>query len=435
MQFQVMAKPSGAMCNLRCSYCFYTEKESLYGNTSTFRMPSNVLESYIRQSIECQRTREYQFAWQGGEPTLLGIDFFREVVSLQEKYAAGKKVNNSIQTNGVLLDDEWCNFFKEHTFLIGLSIDGPREFHDRYRIKGDGSPTFDAVVAGLEKLQKHEVSYNTLTVVNDHNSRQPLEVYRFLKSIGDGHMQFIPAVERLPTKNEADFGLDFAIPPYNGEVDGNHNLTSWSITPERLASFYISIFDEWVRNDVGQVFVQFFEVALGNWLGAGPGLCQFSPKCGTAGALEHNGDLYTCDHYVYPRHKLGNIMDTPLSELMSSQQQQQFGSAKLDSLPECCKVCEVRSACHGDCPKHRFVETRGDAQGLSYLCMAYKKIFTHMAPYLGVLADLVQARRPAQEVMGILKQKELGNRHALPSRNAACPCGSGKKYKRCCGFN
>lgn len=433
MQFQVMAKPAGASCNLSCTYCFYTEKESLYGGPAPFRMAPETLESFIRQSIECQDTPEYQFAWQGGEPTLLDVDYFREVVALQKKYADGRKVTNTIQTNGTLLTEDWCRFFKEHDFLVGLSIDGPRELHDRFRVKGNGQPTFDAVMSGQKLLKKHNVSFNTLTVVNDENSRQPLDVYRFLKTIGEGHMQFIPVVERLPDAAAESLGLDFAIPPLGGDLVGSYRLTPWSVSPERLAHFYISIFDEWVRNDVGRVFVQFFEVAMGNWLGAGPGLCQFSPKCGMAGALEHNGDLYSCDHYVYPKHKLGNIMETPLVVLMQSEAQQKFGSAKLDSLPECCKVCEVRTACHGDCPKHRFVESPDDGPGLSYLCEAYKKVFSHMAPYLSIMADLVQRGRSASEIMGILKQHEMSSRHPAPGRNKPCPCGSGRKYKRCCG--
>jgi uncharacterized protein len=270
-------------------------------------------------------------------------------------------------------------------------------------------------------------------VVNDGNSRQPLEVYRFLKAVGDGHMQFIPAVERFPDEASKELGMDFATPPIGEYQPGNKQLTPWSVKPEQLANFYISIFDEWVRNDVGQVFVQFFEVAIGNWLGAGPGLCQFSPKCGMAGALEHNGDLYSCDHYVYPRHKLGNIMETPLAELMQSVQQQKFGNSKLDSLPGCCINCEVRPACHGDCPKHRFVETPDDGPGLSYLCKAYKKIFTHMGPYLGILADLVKTGRAAPEVMGILRQQEMSRGYSVQGRNSLCLCGSGRKYKRCCG--
>ena len=433
MHFQVMAKPSGASCNLGCTYCFYTEKENLYSGPAPLRMPPEVLESFIRQYIECQDTPEVQFAWQGGEPTLLGIDYFRSVVSLQEKYAEGKKVTNTIQTNGTLLTDDWCRFFKKYGFLVGLSIDGPRELHDRYRVKGNGRPTFDTVMSGLALLRKHKVSFNTLTVVNDHNSLQPLEVYRFLKRIGDGHMQFIPAVERLPDDAAENLGLGLAIPPFTGDTAGSSRLTPWSVSPKRLANFYISIFDEWVRHDVGTVFVQFFDVALGNWLGAGSGLCHFSPKCGMAGALEHNGDLYSCDHYVYPEHKLGNIMETPLSELMESVTQRRFGSAKLDSLPECCKVCEVRPACHGDCPKHRFAETPDGGPGLSYLCKAYKAIFNHMAPYLKVMAELAQAGRPVPDVMKILEQQGMNRRPSAPGRNAPCPCGSGRKYKRCCG--
>jgi uncharacterized protein len=431
MHFQVMAKPSGASCNLGCTYCFYTEKENLFEDPGPFRMPPEVLESFIRQYIECQDTPEVQFAWQGGEPTLLGIDYFRSAVSLQGKYAAGKKVTNTIQTNGTLLTDDWCRFFKKHKFLVGLSIDGPRKLHDRYRIKASGSPTFDKVMSGLQLLRKHRVSFNTLTVVNDHNSLQPLKVYRFLKKNADGHMQFIPAVERLADDAAESLGLDLSIPPFNGDKAVNSSLTQWSVSPKRLANFYIRIFDEWVRNDVGKVFVQFFDVALGNWLGAGSGLCHFSPTCGMAGALEHNGDLYSCDHYVYPRHKLGNIMETQLAELMVSATQQKFGRAKLDSLPECCKVCEVQPACHGDCPKHRFAETPDGGPGLSYLCEAYKTIFNHMAPYLSVMAELIQAGRPAPDIMGIIRQ--MGTDTPTTGRNATCPCGSGRKYKRCCG--
>jgi uncharacterized protein len=396
-------------------------------------MPPEVLESFIRQHIACQDTPEVQFAWQGGEPTLLGIDYFRSVVSLQEKYAAGKTVTNTIQTNGTLLTDAWCRFFKKHGFLVGLSIDGPQKLHDRYRVKGNGQPTFHTVMSGLAMLKKYKVSFNTLTVVNDHNSRYPIEVYRFLKRIGDGHMQFIPAVERLPDDAARNLGLTLSIPPPGGNMTGTPRLTTWSVPSRQLANFYIKIFDEWVRHDVGKVFVQFFDVALGNWLGAGSGLCQFSPTCGVAGALEHNGDLYSCDHYVYPRHKLGNIMETPLSELMQSMTQQQFGSAKLNSLPGSCLACEVRPACHGDCPKHRFTVTPEGEPGLSYLCQAYKAIFSHMAPYLRVMAELIEAGRPVPDVMQILQRQGMNRRHSAPGRNAPCACGSGRKFKRCCG--
>ena len=433
MPFQVMAKPAGPSCNLGCTYCFYTEKENLYGGPSRFQMPFDVLESFIQQYIDSQDSPEVQFAWQGGEPTLLGLDYFRAVVALQEKYAGSKKVTNSIQTNGTLLTDDWCRFFKKYDFLVGLSIDGPRELHDRYRIKANGRPSFDAVMSGLKLLKKHAVSFNTLTVVNDDNAQKPLDVYRFLKKAGDGYMQFIPAVERLPDETAKELGLDLAIAPFSGDRTENSRLTPWSVSPKHLANFYISIFDEWVRQDVGTIFVQFFDVALGNWLGAGSGLCQFSPTCGMAAALEHNGDLYSCDHYVYPQHKLGNIMETPLSELMTSVTQQKFGSEKQDGLPQCCKVCEVRPACHGDCPKHRFVETSEGGPGLSYLCEAYKEIFKHMAPYLGVMAQLIKAGRPVPEIMQIVDRQGKSNRFSPPGRNAPCPCGSGRKYKRCCG--
>jgi len=422
MHFQVMTKPSGALCNLRCTYCFYTEKENLYNGQAQFRMAPELLESFVRQYIDCQDTAEVQFAWQGGEPTLLGVDYFESVVSLQQKYSAGKKVTNTIQTNGTLLTDDWCKFFKKNDFLVGLSIDGPQELHDKYRIKGNGTPTFDAVMSGLALLKKHKVSFNILTVVNDQNSLQPLEVYKFLKRIGDGHIQFIPAVERLPEDTDENLGLHLALPPFTGDVNGKLRITPWSVLPERLAEFYISIFDQWLRNDVGTVFVQFFDVALGNWLGAGSGLCHFSPTCGTGGALEFNGDLYSCDHYVYPQHNLGNIMETPLLELMASEKQGGFGSAKLESLPECCKVCEVLTACHGDCPKHRFVRTPAEGPCVSYLCKAYKRIFIHMAPYLSVMADLLQSGRPAQDIMEILKQHEIEKRSAAPGRNTLCPC-------------
>ena len=379
MKFQIMAKPAGPACNLRCTYCFYTEKEHLYGDVGRYRMSGEVLESYIRQYIASHDTPEIAFAWQGGEPTLLGLNYFKKVVALQRKYAHGKTITNSIQTNGTLLTEEWCRFFMEHDFLVGLSIDGPPELHDQFRISAGGTPSSEKVLEGAKLLSAHGVAFNTLTVVNNVNADHPLTVYRFLKEIGDGHMQFIPAVEREADASAQDLGLNLALPPLGEELTAPSPVTGWSVTPGQLAHFYKSIFDEWVRNDVGQMFVQFFDVALGNWLGAGSGLCQFAPVCGMAGALEHNGDLYSCDHYVYPRTKLGNILETPLGELMTSEKQQKFGRAKLDHLPECCMDCEVRTACHGDCPKHRFMQTSEGQLGVSYLCEAYKQIFTHQS--------------------------------------------------------
>ena len=409
MHFQVMAKPVGAACNLKCVYCYYTEKKSLYDSPAPWKMPLEVLETFIQQYIACQESGEIQFVWQGGEPILLGVEFFKLVVSLQRKYAGRKKVVNSIQTNGTLLTDEWCAFFRKNGFLVGLSIDGPRKIHNQYRVTKSGQPTFDLVMSGVELLAKHGVSFNTLTVVNDHNSLHPLKVYRFLKNIGQGHMQFIPAVERRPDDFAVGLGMGFAMPLFYSGSAAHTQVTPWSVDPRRLADFYISIFDHWVRHDVGRVFVQFFEVALANWLGAGSGLCNFSPRCGLGPVLEHNGDLYSCDHYVYPAHRLGNIMETPLPVLMDSKPQRRFGNYKWESLPECCLGCEVRPACHGDCPKNRFTPTPEGGLGLSYLCEAYKRIFTHMAPYLGIMADLLLEGRTVSRIMQIL------NRQGMPS--------------------
>jgi len=365
-------------------------------------MPLNVLEEFIRQYIGTQDAPEVLFAWQGGEPTLMGVNFFRTVLSLQQKHANGKNISNTIQTNGTLLNDEWCSFFKEHEFLVGLSIDGPQESHDQYRVGLDGQPTFGSVMAGVDLLKKHRVQFNTLTVLNDFNTLNPLDVYRFLKEIGDGHMQFIPAVERAPGTTAKELKLTLAAPPSSCHPKEDLTQTSWSVSPKKLASFYISVFDEWVRNDVGTVFVQFFDIALGNWLGAGSGLCHFSPQCGMAGALEHNGDLYSCDHYVYPDHKLGNILKTPLSDLMQSEKQLRFGTEKQTTLTEYCTNCDVRFACHGDCPKHRFAKAPNGEPGQSYLCHAYKEIFTHMAPYMETMLQLIRAGKTAPEIMNTL---------------------------------
>ena len=433
MNFQIMAKPAGPACNLRCTYCFYTEKEQLFGDESQYRMDDEVLERFISQYINSQPGEQINFAWQGGEPTMLGLDYFKNIVTLQHQYAQGRIITNSIQTNGTLLNEKWCRFLKEHEFLVGLSIDGPPDLHDQFRVSGGGTPSSEKVLEGAKLLSAHAVAFNTLTVVNNVNADHPLAVYRFLKEIGDGHMQFIPAVEREADAAAEDLGLNLALPPLGEELAGTSPVTSWSVTPKQLAHFYKSIFDEWVRHDVGQVFVQFFDVALGNWLGAGSGLCQFAPVCGMAGAMEHNGDLYSCDHYVYPRNKLGNIMETELEILMGSAAQQQFGRAKLNSLPECCLSCEVRTACHGDCPKHRFVSTAEGGPWRSYLCEAYKDIFIYMGPYLEVMARLLQEGRSASDVMEVVKEQEITPTKQPPRRKGPCPCGSGRKYKHCCG--
>lgn len=439
--FHVMTKPIGPICNLDCKYCFYLEKEELYPRERrpgpSWQMPDEVLESYIRQYIGAQEAPDISFAWQGGEPTLLGVRFFRKVVALQQQYANGKRILNALQTNGSLLDDGWGEFLAEHRFLVGLSIDGPRDLHDVYRVDKQGRATFDAVMRGLEVLRKHQVEFNTLTVVHRANSQQPLRVYRYLKEIGSGFIQFIPLVERAapgPLAMEGELiQLSFAPPPRPEEAGSA--VTGWSVRPEDYGRFLVEIFDEWVRRDVGRVFVQLFDVALGNWAGMGGSLCVFSEKCGLALAVEHNGDVYSCDHYVYPEYRLGNLMEQPLKEMVSSPQQQQFGCDKLETLPRYCRECDVRFACHGECPKHRFLRTPDGEWGLNYLCAGYKRFFQHIDPHMRTMAGLLRSGRAPAEIMKRIERQV----RAVPEqvwksagRNDPCPCGSGQKFKRCC---
>jgi uncharacterized protein len=326
---------------------------------------------------------------------LLGVGFFRKVVELQRKHAGGKRISNALQTNGVLLDDEWCEFLHENHFLICLSIDGPKELHDLYRVDKKQKSTFDAVMLGLGFLKKHKVDFNTLTVVNRANSQKPLEVYRFLKEIGSEFLQFIPLVERqIP-------GRDLSPPPEAGDADESI-VTPWSVEAKQYGKFLCTIFDEWVCHDVGSTFVQLFDVALGNWMGLGSSLCVFAEKCGAAMAIEHNGDLYSCDHYVYPKFHLGNILNRDLGAMARSPQQVKFGSDKQDSLPRYCRNCEVRFACNGECPKHRFTKTPDGEEGLNYLCPAYKMFFNHIDPYMRAMENLLLNDRPAAEIMGLL---------------------------------
>jgi uncharacterized protein len=435
--FHLMTKPIGPICNLDCKYCFYLEKEKLYPDQQKWKMPDDVLERYIREYIECQDVPEINFAWQGGEPTLLGIDFFRNAVALQKVYANGKVIHNAIQTNGTLLDDEWGAFLHENQFLVGLSIDGPRELHDAYRVDKQQRGSFDDVMRGLGVLKKRQVDFNTLTVVNRLNSRKPLEVYRFLKQAGSGFIQFIPLVERSPQTRLKVLGLDLAEPPAPGQMhEPDSPVTGWSVQPRELGEFLVTIFDEWVWHDVGRVFVQLFDVALGNWMGTGSSLCVFAEKCGDALAIEHNGDVYSCDHYVYPRYRLGNVMNQSLGQMVASSQQRRFGADKLDTLPQYCRDCEVRFACNGECPKHRFMRTPDGEEGLNYLCPAYKRFFNHIDPYMKTMAELVKRRQPAATLMRMLAQeaqRARGSSSASVGRNDPCPCGSGLKYKKCCG--
>jgi uncharacterized protein len=432
--FHVLAKPIGPICNLDCKYCFYLEKEQLYPDERKWRMSDALLEAYIRQYIESQPGSQVNFAWQGGEPTLLGAGFFRKVVELQQKHAGGKKISNALQTNGVLLDDEWCEFLSENRFLVGLSIDGPRELHDRYRVDKQQNSTFDAVLQGLAFLKKHGTEFNTLTVVNRGNAQRPIEVYRFLKEIGSRFLQFIPLVERRPPAQFQVLGYDFAEPPDPGQTTQTPApVTEWSVEPKQYGAFLCAIFDEWVCQDVGRVFVQLFDVALSNWMGLGSPLCVFAEKCGAAVAIEHNGDLYSCDHYVYPRYRLGNILNQALGEMVHSPRQVEFGGNKFDTLPDYCLRCEVRFACNGECPKHRFIKTPDGQDGLNYLCAAYKKFFNHIDPYMRTMARLLDNHRPPAEIMDLLRQERQLVQAAVAGRNDPCPCGSGRKHKKCCG--
>jgi uncharacterized protein len=398
--FHVMTKPIGPLCNLDCSYCFYLEKEKLFPSGTNFKMTDDVLEAYIRQYIGGQDAPEVTFAWQGGEPTLLGVNFFRRVVELQSRHAGEKTIHNTLQTNGTLLNDAWCGFFREHDFLIGLSIDGPARLHNACRVNKKGGATYDSVLAGLRLLKKHGVEFNTLTVVNRKNVGHALDVYRFLRGIGSGFLQFIPLVERLPDAEAKALGLDLAVPPTPGQ-DGEiaRRVTEWSVPPKDYGTFLCTIFDEWVRHDVGRVFVQIFDVALGNWSGRGGGLCVFSPTCGTALAMEHNGDVYSCDHYVYPHYRLGNIMGTSLGDMVGSAFQEKFGHDKAATLPRYCLDCDVRFACHGECPKHRFIRTPDGEPGLNYLCAGYKQFFHHIDQPMKRMTDLLRAGRAPAEIM------------------------------------
>jgi len=425
--FHVLAKPIGPICNLDCKYCFYLEKESLYPQVEKWAMPEEVLENYIRQYIEAHDAPAVSFAWQGGEPTLLGVEYFRRVVELQKSYANGKRITNAFQTNGVLLNDAWAEFFLENQFLIGLSIDGPRELHDAYRIDKGGQPTFDRIMRGMDVLKRHKVDFNTLTTVHRANADAPLEVYRFLKENGSGFLQFIPIVERVAQQVTAD-GLRLISPDFAGPA----KVAPWSVEPRQFGRFLCAIFDEWVRRDVGRVFVQLFDVSLETWAGMEASLCVFRRTCGAALAIEHGGDLYSCDHFVYPQNRLGNIMESPLAALVGSEQQRRFGEAKESALPRYCRECDVRFACNGECPKHRFLTTPDGEPGLNYLCAGYKMFFHHVDPYMRFMAAELADARPPANVMRWAAALDARRNLEKAGRNDPCPCGSGRKLKHCC---
>jgi uncharacterized protein len=396
-------------------------------------MSDRVLESYVRQYIEAHDTPVVNFAWQGGEPTLLGVDFFRRVVEIEKRYANGKQIANAFQTNGVLLNDAWAKFFLEYQFLIGISIDGPRELHDAYRVDKGGQPTFDRVMRGIETLQRNKVDFNTLTTVHRANADSPLEVYRFLRDNGSGYMQFIPIVERIAHQVTED-GLRLVSPDFAGPA----KVAPWSVEPRQFGRFLCAIFDEWVRRDVGRTFVQLFDISLELWTGMEASLCIFRKTCGAALAIEHSGDLYSCDHFVYPENRLGNIMESPLASLVASAQQQHFGEAKESTLPRYCRECDVRFACNGECPKHRFLTTPDGEPGLNYLCAGYKMFFHHIDPYMRFMAAELAAERAPANVMRWVSEEDARARQGKTGRvkigrNGPCPCGSGRKFKQCCG--
>jgi uncharacterized protein len=420
--FHVLTKPTGAACNLGCSYCFFLDKEVLYPD-QPLRMSDDMLETYLTQLVAAHRTADVAVAWQGGEPTLMGLDFFRRAARIQAQLAVdGARFHNTIQTNGTLLDDEWCAFLAEHGYLVGISIDGPRQLHDAFRVDKGGHPTFDRVLRGLRLLQEHQVETNVLTTVNAVNGAYPRAVYRFLRDdAGADWMQFIPVVERLDDEGDPSI--------YQRGTTVSHR----SVGGAQYGRFLSEVFDEWVRHDVGTVFVQTFEATLRNFMGLPSTMCVFDETCGTAVALEHNGDLYSCDHFVDPDHQLGNIAEVPMGDLVGSRRQRDFGQAKHDTLPRYCRECDVRFACNGECPKNRFLVTPDGEPGLNYLCEGLKSFFHHVDEPMRYLASCLRTGRPAGSVMRFVADRDavLARAVAAAGRNEPCPCGSGRKTKHC----
>jgi uncharacterized protein len=407
--FHVMAKPTGAICNLDCDYCFFLSKERLYPG-STFRMADEVQEAYIRQLLEAHRdAAEVVVTWQGGEPTIMGLDFFRRAIEIQRELARpGQRILNTMQTNGTLLDDDWAAFLKEHDFLVGISIDGPRDLHDAYRVDKGGKPTFDRVVRGLEHLRRHGVEWNVLSTVHAANGDHGTRVYRFVRDeLQARFVQFIPIVER---EGSAAAGA----------------VSARSVEPAQYGRFLVDVFEEWVRHDVGTVYVQAFDDALARWAGRPGGICVHAETCGLQVALEHNGDLYSCDHFVAPQWLLGNITRTRMLDLVASPTQRRFGQAKRDDLTETCRTCDVRFACNGGCPKDRFATSPAGEPGHNYLCTGYRTFFRHVDGPLRQMAELLAVGSPPALLM-----ERYAAEDAKRGRNEPCTCGSGRKWKHC----
>ena len=392
--YNIMIKPVGPVCNLNCTYCYYLEKKNLYREAESFRMNEEVLESFIRQYIQSQTVPTISFVWQGGEPTLLGLDFFEKVLELQEKYAGNKQIINSLQTNGTRLDERWARFLAHNNFLTGISIDGPQHLHDHYRTDKKGNGSFREVIRGIQLLKEHGAEFNTLTVVNNHNVHYPKEIYAFLRSIGSRFMQFIPIVEQQADPSEGA-PLELISPDYSGKA----HVTDWSVSSRDYGKFLTGIFDEWVVRDVGRYFVQIFDTTLANWVSHDPGLCVFDTTCGEAAVLEHNGDLYSCDHFVYHENYLGNILQTPIQQLMKSEKQIQFGLKKETSLPETCHKCRFLRVCRGGCPKNRIHTPAETNKRINHLCEGYQHFFSHVAPYMNFMTEELAHKRPPANVM------------------------------------
>lgn len=395
MPTYVMAKPNGSSCNLNCSYCYYLEKEKLYENRKKMQMSDNTLELYVESYIQAQPVPEVLFTWHGGETLLRDISFYRKALYFQQKYGRGRRIDNSLQTNGTLLNDEWCRFFKDNNFLIGISIDGPEHCHDHYRKNKGGKDTFNQVMKGIELLQKHGVEFNTLSVINDYNVDYPLEIYNFFKEIGSKYMQLSPIVEKI-TQSRPD-GLHLLPPDGLGSDDAV--LAPWTVDAKKFGEFYIAIFDEWVKKDVGKYYVQLFDAALAGTIGEQPGVCIFGETCGHATAMEFNGDVYACDHYVFPEYKIGNIKTHTVYEMVFSEKQLRFGADKRDTLPTQCKQCEFLKLCHGECPKNRIIKTKTGEPGLNYLCEGYYAFWKHSKPYMEFMANELFFKRAPANVM------------------------------------
>lgn len=394
----LLAKPAGARCNLACKYCYYLEKSHLYADNPREVMSDALLEKFIHDYIAAQTMPQVLFTWHGGETLMRPLTFYRRVVELQRKYAAGRQIDNCIQTNGTLLTDEWCRFFKQEGWLVGVSIDGPQEFHDEYRRNKAGRPSWTQVMRGINLLTKHSVEWNALAVVNDFNGDYPLDFYHFFKEIGCRYLQFTPIVERLEPHTD---GRHLSAP----DEAGTGGVADFSVSPEQWGTFLTAIFDEWVRHDVGQTFVQLFDATLANWMGQQPGICTLAPTCGHAGAIEWNGDVYSCDHFVFPQYKLGNIQTDTLINMMHSPRQHAFGQAKRDSLPRQCRECRWLFACHGECPKNRFIRTADGEPGLNYLCAGYRRFFAHAAPYMDWMKQQLLHGLPPAGIVDFLRGK------------------------------